>query len=144
MEDPLSSGSPGSGFDSPGDGPSIFPMGAGGGSVAILPASSPVINASNLRDGTPALPIFGADTLVVQTSGLTQAFPTVTLAVQYSTDGFRWVDSAITITTATATRLNSTSGSPVGHRFARVIVTSAASGSEKLITITVTALRTGT
>jgi len=133
-------------FDSPDPGPSIFPVGAGGGSLAILPASTTLVNACNLFDGTPKLPIFGADTLVVQATALVAAFPTApfTLTVQYSADGIRWESSGVTITSATPTRLNSASGNPTGYRYARVIVTTAASGTEQLINITVTALKTGT
>lgn len=135
---------PGGGFDSPDPGPSIFPVGAGGGALAILPASTTLVNSCNRYDGTPALPIFGADTLVVQATALVAAFPSIVLTVQYSADGIRWESSGVTINSATPTRLNSASGNPTGYRFARVIVTTASGGSEQLINITVTALKTGT
>lgn len=134
----------GSGLESPGSGALLYPMSGGGSVTNILPASTHSVNACNKFDGTTTLPIFGADMLIVQTYGLVAAYPTCTLTVQYSADGVAWISSGVTITTATTTRLDSTSGTPTGYAFARVIVTTAASGSEQIINITVTALKTGT
>lgn len=143
-DDFFGSGGGGPSLDPPPDsGATLNPMHGAGTSVSILPASSHIVNACNKYDGTPALPIFVADNIVIQTDNLVAAYPSCTLTVQYSANGIRWTDIT-TITTATTTRLYSASSAPTGNRFARVIVTTAASGSEQLIQITVTALKTGT